>query len=109
MYEKSRNLLDCHIAGFSYYDGLDAIEELKMGTVVRLQAEPDNPYDSDAIAVYYEDFKLGYIPRVKNDVLSVLLAFGHDGIIEARINAVSLEASPVNPLRIVVRIKDSRK
>jgi hypothetical protein len=28
MYERSRHLLDCHLAGFTYYDGLDVIESL---------------------------------------------------------------------------------
>jgi hypothetical protein len=43
MYERSRNLLDCHIAGFNYYDGLDVIDQLKLGTAVTLKSEPENP------------------------------------------------------------------
>jgi hypothetical protein len=27
MYERSRNLIDCHIAGFTYYDGLEVIDQ----------------------------------------------------------------------------------
>ena len=44
MFEKSRNLLDCHIAGFTYYDGVEVIEKLTLGTVVTLKPEPENPH-----------------------------------------------------------------
>jgi len=59
MYEKSRCLLDCHIAGFTYYDGLEVINELKLGTTVTLKSEPENPHDPGAVAVYRADKKLG--------------------------------------------------
>jgi len=36
MYERSKHLLDCNIAGFTYYDGLDVISELQLGTKVCL-------------------------------------------------------------------------
>ena len=73
MYERSRNLLDCHIAGFTYYEGLDVIGELKLGTPVTLKSEPDNPYDPGAVAIYYGETKLGYIPKYKNSYVSNLL------------------------------------
>ena len=108
MYERSRNLLDCHIAGFTYYDGLDVIENLKLGAPVTLKAEPDNPHDPDAVAIYYEDAKLGYVPQAKNSVISPLLYFGHGNIVEARINYHNPEANPENQFRAVVKIKDCR-
>ena len=108
MYERSRNLLDCHIAGFTYYDGLDVINELKLGTQVKLKSEPDNPYDHDAVAIYYGDTKLGYVPQAKNSFLSNLLYFGHGDVMEARINSRDLEANPERQFRIVIKIKDKR-
>jgi hypothetical protein len=30
---------------------------------VRLVEEPDNQHDRDAIAIYYQDIKLGFIPK----------------------------------------------
>lgn len=36
---------------------------------VTLREEPDNPHDSDAIAVYYEsNIMLGYVPRSAQEV-----------------------------------------
>lgn len=109
MYERSRHLLDCHIAGFTYYDGLDVIDELKLGTHVTLKSEPENPHDPDAVAIYHGKTKLGYIPQAKNSTISNLLYFGHDDIVEAKINFHNPEANPENQYRIVVKLIDNRK
>jgi hypothetical protein len=70
-------LLRCHIAGTAYRD-LDAVEpRLQAGDVLRLRREPENPYDTLAIAVYDpRGAHLGYIPRAKNQVLARLLDAG---------------------------------
>lgn len=109
MYERSRNLIDCHIAGFTYYDGLDVIEELKLGTPVTLKSEPENPYDHEAVAIYFGKTKLGYVPQAKNGFVSNLLYFGHNDILEAKINSHNPEANPENQFRIVIKIKDNRE
>jgi hypothetical protein len=109
MYERSRNFLDCHIAGFTYYDGIDVIGQLKLGTPVTLKSEPENPHDPYAVAIYFEGTKLGYVPQAKNSVISQLLYFGHDAIVDAKINSYNPEANPENQFRIVIKIKDNRK
>jgi hypothetical protein len=108
MYERSRNLLDCHIAGFTYYDGLDVIEELQLGTSVTLKSEPENPHDPYAVAIYYKETKLGFVPRAKNDCISNLLYFNHGDVLEARINSRNLDETPERQFRIVVKLKDKR-
>ena len=108
MYEKSRHLMSCHIAGFTYYDGLDVIDELVLGTPLTLTAEPENPYDPNAIVVHYKDIKIGYVPREKTSILGDLLYFGHSEILTAKINHRNLEADPEHHFRIVVKIKDNR-
>ena len=109
MYERSRNLLVCNIAGFTYYDGLDVIEHLNLGTQVNLKSEPDNPYDPNAVSIYYKDTKLGYIPKYKNEYISNLLYFGYSSILESRINYSNPEADTENQFRIVIKLKDSRE
>ena len=108
MYEKSRNFLDCHVAGFAYYDGLDVIDQLLPGTLVTLESEPDNPYDPEAVAIYFGKTKLGYIPKAKNASISSLLYFGHDTIFEARICSRNLENDPERQFRIVIKLVDNR-
>lgn len=59
-YEKSRHLMDFHIAGFAYYDGLDVIDEFTLGKPVELLSEADNLCDPEAVAIYYQTRKIGY-------------------------------------------------
>jgi hypothetical protein len=55
-----------HIAGFTYHDGVDVFGELKIGTELNMIVEPDNKYDTYAVAIYFNEYKLGYIPRGNN-------------------------------------------
>ena len=109
MFDRSRNFLECHIAGFTYYDGLDVIRKLKIGTPVTLKPEFENPYDPSAVAIYYKSTKLGFIPRVKNHTISQLIHFGHADLFEAKINYRNLNENPENQFKVVVKIKDNRK
>lgn len=54
------------IAG-SYYCDQSVISQLAPGTYFQVVAEPDNPHDKNAVALYYQDTKIGYI--AKNDVI----------------------------------------
>ena len=60
------------IAGIAYYEALFVIEELKVGTQLRLEPE-ENRYDEYAVAIYYEGKKLGYIPRSSNYSIGTIL------------------------------------
>jgi len=66
-------LLQCFIRGFQYYEGPEIIEEINKIGQVELVREPENPYDSNAIAIYFEGKKLGFIPREENTILSTLM------------------------------------
>lgn len=109
MYERSRHLLTCPLAGFTYYDGLDVIGDLQLGAKLQLRAEPDNPYDANAVAVYFSNKKLGFIPRNQNSIISNLLNFGHGDILEARIASRDCTASPEGQFHISIKIKDNRE
>lgn len=108
-YEPSRYFMDFHIAGFAYYDGIDVIQELQVGTPVQLVGEPDNPHDPQAVAIYFKNRKLGYIPAGKNTVFSTFLYFGHHDLFEARIQMASTDNHPERQFRVVVRVKDIRQ
>ncbi|GAA4058056.1 HIRAN domain-containing protein [Amphibacillus indicireducens] len=107
-YERSRHLMDFHIAGFAYYDGLDVIEELTLGKHVELVPESDNPYDPEAVVIFYDGKKIGYVPKDKNALLSKLLYFGHANIFDARIQYINKETHPERQFRVVVKIADNR-
>ena len=42
---KKVHLMNFHIAGFSYWDGCEAFENLKIGTKLQLEREEDNKFD----------------------------------------------------------------
>lgn len=73
--------LDLLVAGVSHEGRAQAIEarlEEIDGAEVRLGLMPDNPYDSNAIAVYLPDgMSLGYIPRGEAAWIAPMLRSGH--------------------------------
>lgn len=107
-YEPSRNVEDFHLAAFAYYDGLEVVDQLKPGTYLDLLAEPTNPYDSEAVAIFYQGKKLGYIPKDHNTLISRMMFYGHGDILEARVQMVDLTVHPERQLRVVVKFKDNR-
>ena len=66
-------LLETQVAGYQYYEGKLVEPGLKAGVPLGLVREPANSYDSDAVAVYYGQAKIGFIPRAENTVLANML------------------------------------
>ncbi len=109
MYEPSRRIDTFFIAGFQHWDGALVLNELKPGMPVDLIAEPENPYDPEAVALFHQGVKLGYVPASQNSLLSLLSFYGHGGILEARILQVKPDADPWEQVRIGVFVKDVRE
>ena len=66
-------LLQFFVRGFQFYEGPNVINQISENTLVNLVREPNNEYDEYAVAVYFENTKLGYVPREDNVILSNLL------------------------------------
>lgn len=64
------------IAGFQYYQGDKVWPQLAQGQQITLQREPTNTFDARAVAVYWGQQKLGFIPRLDNAAISQLLDRG---------------------------------
>ncbi len=108
MYEPSRVILSFEVAGFKHWDGATVINEIKVGEVLRLVPEPDNPYDPTAIAIYRGEVKLGHVPANCTDPLFQLLFYGHSGAFEARVQQATPENEPWHQLRVGVYVRDVR-
>ncbi len=93
-------LLTTKVAGSQYYQGEQIRGLLKPGDSLRLQRQPDNPYDSRAVEVYWRDHKLGYIPRSDNAVIAQLLDNGTR--LQARITGLEDDDNPWNRIRFPV-------
>ena len=103
--EQRKHFLDCNIAGFTYWDGCIAFEELKIGTKLELVREEDNKYDPEAVALYYNDQKLGYIPGNLNESISKFIDMGHQDIFEVVICRVDEKAHPEHQVHVNIYIK----
>jgi hypothetical protein len=66
MKTKKRHYINFDIAGFSYWEECLVFNELKIGTELTFMREEDNKFDSYAVAIYYGESKLGFIPRNTN-------------------------------------------
>ncbi len=84
------------LAGFQYHGGKRVWEEMRNGDPLDLVREPNNPYDRQAVALYWNNVKLGYVPRGENTAVAQMLDRGER--LKARI--VRLQESP-NPWRRV--------
>jgi len=71
--QPNTKLLTTNIVGFIYYDGIKIEKLLKEGDRITIKRELDNLYDNKAIEAYWKDYKLGYIPRKHNKILSNLM------------------------------------
>ena len=107
--EQRKHFLHCNIAGFTYWDGCIAFEDLKMGTKLELVREDYNRHDPNAVAVYYKDMKLGFIPKHKNEMISQFIEMGHNDVFEVRVCQIDEEAHPEHQVYINVYIKRKEK
>jgi len=69
-------LLRCYVRGFCFYEGGELLLRMRKGDALQLVREPQNTFDSNAIALYYQNRKIGFIPRESNDVISKLMDDG---------------------------------
>ncbi|MCD9854521.1 HIRAN domain-containing protein [Epilithonimonas sp. JDS] len=106
MNTKKEHLANFQIAGFTYYDGALAFKDLKIGTKLKLKLDADNKYDARAVAIYYKDHKLGYIPKAENRIFYKLFTVGLQRFVKARIQRISKDEHPENQIQVVAHIID---
>lgn len=95
------------LAGFTYWDGVEVFDKLKIGLKLRFEREMDNKYDPKAVAIYFEDAKLGYVPRANNSEIAKLCEQGYSRIFDVRINRISADEQTENQIGVVVHIINS--
>jgi len=101
-----RHFSNFNLAGFTYYEGIEVFQELKIGSFLYMKAEPENKYDASAVALYYGKKKLGFVPREENPVIFKFLQLGYTDLFEVRINRISPESQPEKQIGVLVRIRD---
>ena len=76
VFSKNILALECLVAGTSFrkLDGVAA--SLNNEVKLEMKRESQNEYDGFAIALYFDNHKIGYIPRDKNEVIARLMDAG---------------------------------
>ena len=72
-------VLTSRVAGVTFEGRQSLMANVKVGDGIRLEAEPNNPYDPNAVAVFVENDKggqIGYIPRDAAEEFKGLLEAG---------------------------------
>lgn len=108
MYEPSQEFLTTHVAGFAHWSGFEVMDKLVPGAKLRLVAEPDNPYDPNAVAVYKGKTKIGYVPRVHNAALALLLHYGHGRVFRCCVVSVDPTVHPERMVHMRISVRDAR-
>ena len=108
-YTIDRHLGNFYIAGFTYWEGCMALSELKVGSSLRVVREESNRFDPYAVAIYYRDIKLGYIPRGENMLVCKFLDLGYNDIFDLRVQRLSLDANPEKQVGVVLFLKEASK
>lgn len=80
-------LINFYIAGYQYHQGRKVEHLLKPSGMVVMRREPENHYDQNAIALYFQNTKIGYVPAVDNEILAQML--DNNILLEARIASVN--------------------
>lgn len=82
-------LLHFFVRGFKFYDGPKIFKHINSEGLVDLIREADNKFDKNAIAIYFEGYKIGYVPREDNEVLT--------NIVDAKLLDVQAEITRIEP------------
>lgn len=88
-------LLQSFVRGFRYYRGSNVIDQFQTGSMLQLVREPENEHDETAIALYFNQFKIGYIPAESNEIIAKLMDINivefHCEVTDVNLNAPSWE------------------
>jgi len=88
------------LAGFQYYAGPHIWESFAVGNPLDLLREPGNPHDRRAVAVFYDGFKIGYVPRAQNTAISQLMDRGE--LPDAKISALQMQDNPWRHMQLEI-------
>lgn len=98
------HLANFYIAGFTYYDGALVFRKLKIGQQLELRLEENNKYDARAVAIYFKNHKIGFIPRLENRIFYKMLRVGLGSSIRILVQSRDLAAHPEEQIRVVAHL-----
>jgi len=95
-------VFDTYVRGFSHYQGPALLPKMKADDPLDLVREYDNEHDTNAVAVYWEGHKLGFLPMGENVSLAYML--DHGLLLEASVVYTQPECPPWEQLFMAVHL-----
>ena len=95
-------VFDTYVRGFAHYDGPKLLARMKEEDPLDLVREYDNEHDSNAVAVYWEGQKVGYLPMGENVSLAYMMDYGL--LLEASVVYTQPEEAPWEQLFMAVHL-----
>lgn len=93
---------DFYVAGWRYYEGESALQELKVGEEVKFKLDPVNPEDNKAVLILttQSGYKLGYVPAFYSGFMFDIIK--NDENYTAKVDSVNVHAKPQLKVNISV-------
>lgn len=91
------------LAGFRYYAAKELAPKMRVGDRLQLAREAHNAHDANAVSVYWNGRKLGYVPRRENAALAWALDRGEP--LHARISRLSSHPHPARRLEFEIYLQ----
>ncbi|MBK7383067.1 MAG: HIRAN domain-containing protein [Flavobacteriales bacterium] len=95
-------VFDCLVRGFAHYEGPALLSRMKEEDPLDLVREYENEHDMNAVAVYWEGHKVGFLPMGENVSLAYML--DHGLLLEATVVYTASDAPPWEQLFIAVHL-----
>ena len=90
------------VAGSQFYDGDSIINDLKVGDLLELLTEPNNPFDKFAVIIKYQDKQIGYIPRSDNRYIARMVEQGMQ--LDCEILSLQPDEDPWQKIQVAVHL-----
>ena len=98
--DRSVLIQDSPLAGFQFHPGEEIWPSLTVGAPLALVREPNNRHDANAVAVYFQKVKLGYVPRGENSAIAQMLDRGER--LAGSINQLAVDEDPWQRVRFSI-------
>lgn len=103
-----RSIYKGHVKGYYYTPASEKGILPNPGDPLNLMRENNNSFDHYAIALYWQQNKLGYIARTDNKVLAKLIDAGYN--LQAKVTKVETHPDGLNPeIRFWIGMEGKRK
>jgi hypothetical protein len=91
------------LAGFNYHQAPAVWRAMRVGDALKLEREPDNVHDAQAISVRWQGHKLGYVPRAQNATLAWAMDRGES--LDARVSRLQPHRDPRKRIEFEVYVE----